>query len=273
MDRYTWRTGVVEVLMIAVALVVAVPVVVLVNLALRPPSDTSSPLIPSLESNLDNFGKAWTTGNLGAAMVNSLVVTVVSVVFIIVFASLAAYPLARSTQRWSKVAYYGFVIGLLLPFQLALIPLYTLMRDTGLLGTLGSVIVFNIGIQMPFSIFMYTQFIRALPLEYEEAARIDGAGPIRTFTGVVFPLMRAVTGSVVILNVIFIWNDFFTPMLYLSGTRQQTLPVSLYTFTGQYAQQWNVLFAGIIIAILPVLIVYFLMQKTIIRGFAGGLKG
>jgi raffinose/stachyose/melibiose transport system permease protein len=269
---YTWKTLLIEVGMIILAVVFAFPVFILINLALRPASDTRSPLIPSF-TTLQNFIDAWSQAALGGAIINSLIVTIVSTVVIVFLSALAAYPLSRVGRRWSKIAYWVFLTGLLLPFQLALIPLYTTIRDLGLLGNLASLMIFYIGLQMPFSIFVYAQFLRSLPTDYEEAGMLDGAGTFRVFASVVFPLMRPVTGTVAILNAIFVWNDFFTPLLYLSGSGNTTIPVALYQFTGQYSQQWNLLFAGIVIAILPILAAYFAMQRRIIQGFAGGLKG
>jgi raffinose/stachyose/melibiose transport system permease protein len=272
-QRYTWRTGILEVVMIAVAVLFFVPAYVLINLSFRESNDPAGPLELPSTFTMQNYADAWVQGNLGNALVNSTVVSVVSVVVLVLLSALAAYPLARVGRRWSKVAYFGFLIGLLLPFQLALIPLYTTMRDLGLLGTVWSLVLFYIGLQMPFSIFLYTGFLRALPIEYEEAAAIDGAGPCGTFWRVVFPLLRPITGTVVILNVIVVWNDFLTPLLYLSGSGQQTVPVTLYSFVGQYVSQWNLVFAGLVISIAPILIVYFVLQRTVIQGFASGLKG
>jgi raffinose/stachyose/melibiose transport system permease protein len=147
------------------------------------------------------------------------------------------------------------------------------MRDLGLLGTIWSLVLFYVGLQMPFTVFLYTAFLRSLPAEYEEAASIDGAGARQSFWSVVFPLLRPVTGTVVILDVIFIWNDFLTPLLYLSGSGQMTVPVTIYSFVGQYVSQWNLVFAGLVISIAPILLVYFLLQRTVIQGFASGLKG
>lgn len=271
--RYTWRTGVLEIVMIAVAALFFVPAYVLINLSFRESNDPAGPLELPTSFTLHNYADAWVQGNLANALVNSTVVSVVSVAALVVFSSLAAYPLARVGRAWSTAAYFTFLVGLLLPFQLALIPLYTTMRDLGLLGTVWSLVLYYIGLQMPFSIFLYTGFLRALPAEYEEAAAIDGAGPFGTFWRVVFPLLRPVTGTVVILNVLAVWNDFLTPLLYLSGSGQQTVPVTLYSFVGQYVSQWNLVFAGLVISIAPILIVYFLLQRTVIRGFASGLKG
>lgn len=271
--RYTWKTGVLEVVMIVVALLFFLPAYVLVSTSLRETNDQAGALELPTTFTLQNYVDAWNQGHLANALVNSTVVTLVSVAVLVVFSSLAAYPLARVTHRWSKIAYIAFLIGLLLPFQLALIPLYQTMRDLGLLGSVWGLILFYIGLQMPFSIFLYTGFLRALAPEYEEAAAIDGASAGATFWWVVFPLLRPITGTVAILNVIFVWNDFLTPLLYLSGSGVETLPVTIYSFVGQYVSQWNLVFAGLVISIAPILIAYFALQKTVIQGFASGLKG
>jgi raffinose/stachyose/melibiose transport system permease protein len=112
-----------------------------------------------------------------------------------------------------------------------------------------------------------------MPRDYEQAALIDGASQLQAFTQVVFPLLRPVTGTVVILNAIFTWNDFLTPLLYLSGTERQTTPVAISTFVGQFVAQWQLVFAGLVIAIAPILVVYFALQRSIIKGFSSGLKG
>lgn len=273
MNRYTFRTGILEVVMLAVAVIFFIPVYVLVNMSLKFPNDPGTPIQPATQITFSNYVDAWNQAHLGSALVTSGIVTVISTVLIVVFAAFAAYPLARSLRAWSAWAFYGFLVGLLLPFQLALIPLYQTMRDLGLLGNPISLVIFYVGSQMPFSIFLYVGFLRSVPAEYEEAAAIDGAGPVTTFLRVVFPLLRPITGTVAILNVLHIWNDFLTPLLYLSGSGSQTVPVALFSFLGQYVSQWNLVFAGLVISIAPILLVYFLMQKTIIKGFASGLKG
>jgi raffinose/stachyose/melibiose transport system permease protein len=271
--RYTWRTGVLEIVMICVTAIFAIPLYLLLDISLRSPNDTAAPFALPTTFAFSNFAQAWKVGNLGNGLTNSAVVTVVSIAAVVVLASMAAYPLARVTTTSSRATYYVFMIGLLLPFQLAMIPLYTTMRNLGLLGSVWSLVLYYIGLQMPFSIFLYVGFIRALPIDYEEAASLDGANTQRVFWGIVFPLLRPITGTVVILNVLTIWNDFLTPLLYLSGSGQQTITVSLYGFVGQYVSQWNLVFAGLVISIAPVLLTYFILQRTVIKGFASGLKG
>lgn len=273
MNRYSWRTFILEAVMVLVGVVFFLPVYILVNLALKAPDDQSSPLAPVTNFTFQNFSDAWSQANLGQALLTSAFVTVFSVLIIVAISALAAYPLARVTKGWSKWLFFVFMVGLLLPFQLALIPLYTTIRDLGLLGNPISLVLYYAGLQVPFSVFLYTGFIRAVPLDYEEAAAIDGAGPLRSFFSVIFPLVRPITGTVIILNVLHVWNDFLTPLLYLSGSSQQTVPVALFSFVSQYVSQWNLVFAGLVITIAPILIAYFAMQNTIIKGFASGLKG
>ncbi|MFF2631486.1 carbohydrate ABC transporter permease [Microbacterium sp. NPDC058021] len=273
MSRYSKGTFAREIVMLGVALVFVFPVYILVNMSLRPANDTSSPLLPSGQPTFDNFIEAWQQAGLASALWNSAVVTVTSVVLIVAISSMAAYPLARVMSRLSTTMFWIVLVGMMIPFQVALIPLYQTMRDLGLLGSLASLILFYTGSQVPFSVFLYTGFLRTLERDYEEAAALDGAGTFRTFLSIVFPLLRPITGTVVILNAITVWNDFLVPLLYLSGTPQQTVTVALYAFVGQYVSNWPVVFAGLVISVVPVLLAYFLMQKQIIKGFAGGLKG
>ncbi len=259
--------------MVATAVLFFLPVYVLVNMSLRKSSDQAGALDLPTEVTFENFGNAWVQGNLGNALVNSTIVTIVSVGLLVVFAAMASYPLSRIGSKWSNGVYFLFLAGLLLPPQLGMIPLYQTMRDIGLLGSVWGLVLYYVGVQMPFSVFLYSGFLRTMPKEYEEAASLDGASRMQMFWRVVFPLLRPITGTVVILNVLNVWNDFLTPLLYLSGSGQQTVPVTLYSFVGQYVSDWNLVFAGLVISVAPVLIVYFLLQKTVIQGFASGLKG
>ncbi|MFB2554405.1 carbohydrate ABC transporter permease [Herbiconiux liangxiaofengii] len=273
MFRYTWRTAILEAVTILAGLLFLFPIYVLVILAFKAPGDQSPTLGLPQAPTFQNFIDAWQQGALAAALLNSAIVTVVTIVITVVLAAAAAYPLSRVAAGWSKVAYFAFLAGLLLPAQLALLPLYQTVRDLGLLGTLAGVILVGVGSSMPFSIFLYAGFMRSLPAEYEEAAAIDGATSFRTFWSVVFPLLRPITGTLIILTAVATWNDFLNPLLYLSGSDQKTITVSIYGFVGQFGAQWNLIFAAIIISILPILLVYFLLQRYIVQGFAGGLKG
>jgi raffinose/stachyose/melibiose transport system permease protein len=272
-SRYTWRTAILEAVMVLVGLAFLFPVYVLFSLAFKAPGDQSSIIGLPNQPTLENFVNAWQQGGLGGALINSAVVTVVAVGVTVVLAASAAYPLSRVGARWSSVAYAAFLGGLLLPAQLAMLPLYQTVRDLHLLGSLAGVILVNIGTSMPFAVFLYAGFLRALPSEYEEAAAIDGASGLRTFWSIVFPLLKPITATIIVLNAVFTWNDFLTPLLYLSNSGNKTVTVAVYGFSGQFGTQWNLVFAGIVISILPILVAYFLLQRYIVQGFAGGLKG
>ena len=159
------------------------------------------------------------------------------------------------------------------PFQLAIIPLFVAMRDVGLVGNYLGMIVLNIGLLMPLTVFLYMGFIRALPRDYEEAARVDGAGILRTYVKVVFPLLWPVTATVAVLTGIVVWNEFFIALVFLSGSDYQTLPVALYAFVGEYITRWNIIFAGVAIAIAPIVVFYLFAQRHLMRGFSSGVKG
>lgn len=258
----------------ATTLIFLIPVYILVNLSIRPLDDLTPAFIPTSRPTLDNFVTAWTTSSLPGAIVTSAIVTTLSCIIIVTLATMAAYPLARSTARLSTATFYAFLVGLLLPFQLAMLPLYFQMRDIGLIGSIWSLVIIYAGGNLPFAIFLITTFLRAsVPLEYEEASQIDGCGNIRTFWHVVVPLLRPALGTCIILIGVGIWNDFFTPLIYLSGSKQLTIPMSIYQYVGQYVSNWPLIFASLIISMLPILAIYLIFQRYVIQGFAGGLKG
>lgn len=271
--RYTFLTALREVAMIVITMVFFFPIYILLNVAFKLPNDLSPVIQPPSRPTIQNMVEAVEQGGLLSAIGNSIYITFFSVLLIVLISSLAAYPLARVATWWSKWTFGVVMAGLLLPMQLALVPLFQQMGSLGLLGTRTSLLIYFAGSQVPFATFLYVMFMRKLSIDYEEAAKLDGAGPVRAFIYVVFPLMRPVTGTVVILNAIAVWNDFLTPLLYLSGSGNETAPVALYQFVGQYVSRWNLVFGGLLLTMVPILVIYFFMQKRIIQGFAGGMKG
>lgn len=272
--RYGLRTFALELLMIAVAVAFLFPVYALVTLSLKDQRQVAeSPLGLPSSPTFDNFASAWERASFGDALLNSTVITVVSVVVLIAIGSFAAYFIARCQTRLGYGLYVLFLLGIVLPFQLGMIPLFSMVDDAGLLGTYQGMIIFYTGIQLPFTIFLYTGFIRALPDDYADAALIDGASHFRAFRQVVFPLLRPVTGTVLILNAVFVWNDFLTPLLYLGGSEKETIPVRVFSFVGQYVSDYGLVFAGLVLAALPILAIFLVLQKYVIKGFSSGLKG
>ena len=271
---YRPRTFVLELIMVAAAVAFLFPVYALVTLAFKDPGQiANAPLSPPDPPSVDSFGTAWQSASLGSALLNSTLITVSSVVVLIVLGSLAAYFLARQAGRLSYSLYILFLVGIILPFQLGMIPLYQLVNDLGLLGTYQGMILFYTGIQLPFTVFLYTGFIRSLPADYTNAALIDGASHLQAFVHVIFPLLRPITGTVLILNAVHIWNDFFTPLLYLGGSGRETVPVRVFAFVNEYTSDYGLVAAGLVLAALPILLVFLVLQRYVIRGFSSGLKG
>ncbi|MBA4248402.1 MAG: sugar ABC transporter permease [Microbacterium sp.] len=273
MNRYTGRTFVLEVTLWIAAAAFVVPLFALVNLALKAPRNSTGALTIEGEYSLENFARAWVDGKLGPALVNSIVVLVASVLIVLLVASLASYMLARITAGWSRGLFYVFMLGLVIPLQLGVLPLFISMRDIGLNGSILAVILVGAGHSIPFAVFVITMFLRESPLDFEDAAALDGCGPIRIFWYIVVPLMRPALGTVAILAGISIWNSFFVPLLFLSGTGNETLPVRISGFVRTYTADWPAVFAALVISAAPILVAYFALQKYIIQGFAGGLKG
>ncbi|MFK4082926.1 carbohydrate ABC transporter permease [Kribbella sp. NPDC020789] len=271
---YRPRTFVLELVMVAVAVAFLFPVYALVTLAFKDPGQiANAPLSPPNPPSVSSFGEAWQSASLGSALLNSTLITVSSVIALIVLGSLAAYFLARRASRLGYGLYILFLVGIILPFQLGMIPLYQLVNDLGLLGTYQGMILFYTGIQLPFTVFLYTGFIRSLPADYTNAALIDGATHLQAFRHVIFPLLRPITGTVLILNAVHIWNDFFTPLLYLGGSGRETVPVRIFAFVNEYTSDYGLVAAGLVLAALPVLLVFLVLQRYVIRGFSSGLKG
>ena len=273
--RYTIRTGILELVMIASAVVFLIPVYILVNLSIRGPQDNSSPLLPTQDPTLQNFVTAWHAGRIDWAMFTTVYVVAASVFLLVTMGSLASYPLARMTSSFSRWTYMLFMVGLLLPYQMIFVPLYQMFSHVGLLGGRAPIalILFYAGHHLPFTIFLFTSFLRIVPADYDDAASIDGASRLQIFVHVLFPLLGPITGTVIILNTIFIWNDLMTPLLYLSGSRNLTLPVAVYSFVGEYASDWPTIFAGLVLSMVPVVVAYFFLQNKIMQGFAAGIKG
>ncbi|MGC0239631.1 carbohydrate ABC transporter permease [Arthrobacter sp. SD76] len=277
-NRYGPTTLVREVIVIAVALVMLLPFYLLVVMAFKDKQEavTSSPVALPEAPTLDNFITVFTGSGSRSVLLglfNSAIITACSLVLLIALGSIAAYVIARRAGRVSNSAYIFFVVGIILPFQLGMIPAYVALRSTHLVGTHFGMILLYAGLLLPLSVFLYTATARTIPLEYEEAASIDGASKLRVFTTVVFPLLSPATGTVAILAGLVIWNDFFTSLIFLSGSKATTIPVVMYSFVGENVTEWNLVFAVVIVSMIPILAFYLLAQKKFIQGFAGGLKG
>ncbi len=277
MFRYTKWTLAREIIMWACAAVMLLPFYLLVNTALKTTADAiGTPAFePALRPTLDSFVAIFQTGGTGNIFVglfNSAVITAGAVIGLIIFGGVTAYVLTRRLSKVSTTLYYLILVGIVVPAQLGLVPLYIGARTLGLLGSPLGMSVIYVALLMPLAVFLYGGFVRALPTEYEEAATIDGASPFRTYVQVVFPLLAPATGTIAIMTGIIVWNDFFTPLIFLNGSDSATLPVVVYSYVNGIIVQWNNIFAVLIVALLPITVLYLIMQRKFIQGFSGGLK-
>jgi raffinose/stachyose/melibiose transport system permease protein len=277
--RYRKRTLLLEVFVILVVIVGLTPFWILIMTALKSGPDvlTTPAFEPPKSPTLDNFRELLSPSSATSDIIinglkNSAIITIGSIAGLVCFGSITAYALVRGKSRWTTRSYFLFLIAIILPTQLGVLPLYVEARNLGLVGSRVGMVIIYTGVLLPLSVFLYAGFFRTLAPEYEEAARIDGASPLQTFVRVVFPLMAPATGTVAILAGLIVWNDFFTPLIFLNGSDSQTLPVVMYNYVGALVSQWNMIFAIVLISMVPILAFYIFAQKKFIQGFAGGLK-
>lgn len=217
-----------------------------------------------------NLVEAWTVGGLGRFYLNSLLVTGVSVFVVLALASLAAYAFARLTFPGRDAIYYLFLIGLLLPPQTVVIPLFTLLRDLGLLDTYLALILPYSSWPLALTVYLLRSFYRTLPGELEDAARMDGAGLFATYWHVMLPLVRPALVTMAILNAVNLWNELLFALLFIRDESLRTLPAGLLAFYGYYSVDYKLVFAALSIATVPILLLYFVFQRQIIAGLTVG---
>jgi raffinose/stachyose/melibiose transport system permease protein len=206
------------------------------------------------------------------AFINSVVLTVVSVAVLVVLGSMIAYVLQRRSGKLNAAVSLLVLAGLIVPP--AVVPTIWVLQQVGLFKTMPGLILIEIAFGLPFSILLFRAFIAGIPRELDEAARVDGASPIRTFFQVIFPVLKSVIMTVIILQSVAIYNDFQNPLYFLPGTQNATVQLTLFNFQSQFTTQYNLLFAGILLVAIPPLIMFIFFNRKIVEGMAAGsVKG
>lgn len=222
--------------------------------------------------SFDNFIKAFTQMGFLKAFENSLIVTVSATVLVILLAAMLAYYIVRNNNGISKLTFALMVASMIIPFQAIMIPLVSIYGGTlNVLNHRTTLIFMHTGFSMAMSVFMFHGFIRGnVPIALEEAAYIDGCTHAQTFFRIVLPLLKPIISTMVILNSLAFWNDFLLPSLVLTDKKLLTLPLSTYSFYGTYSADYGTIMAGLLLCVMPILILYIVLQKQIIGGVVAG---
>lgn len=263
--------GLIQILLIGNSIVMLAPIVIMVFSAFKTNAQIfQSPFsIPDF-THVASILRVWNETDFLLYMGNSLFVTGASIALILILGTMAAYAIARYEFRGSGFILLFFLAGLTLPLKLAIIPLFIQMRDFGLIDSRLSLIFIYVATGLPTAVFIMTGFIRSLPNELEDAARMDGASEARIMWSVMLPLVRPAMVIAAIQNVVPIWNDFFFPLIFIQNNDLKTLPQGLTTFMGEFGTDWGVLFSGLTLSALPIIILYIALSRQFINGMTAG---
>lgn len=220
--------------------------------------------------DFSNYKSAFENMGFLQAFTNSLIITVAGVALILVFSSMTGYLFVRFKWKMNTVLFFIMLASMTLPFQVIMIPLVMLYGNMHLLDTKLSLLFMYMGFGIPFGVFTFHGFIKGIPFELEESAFMEGSSRFRTFFQIVLPLLKPVIVTLLVLDVLWIWNDYLLPSLVLLSPGQKTLPLSTYTFFSSYSVDFSPLMAGLVMTIVPVLVLYLFLQNQIIKGITEG---
>ena len=262
-------------ILIAWCLVVLFPLYTMLINSVKPQREIfRNPFLPHWPITFDGFQTVWNDGRFDLYFRNSIFVTLVSLTLIILLGSLAAYALAMWRSRWSMLIYVFFIAGLMIPIRLGTINIFQIIQSMGLTDSVFSLIPVYVAMGLPISVFVLTTFIRGLPADLIDAAHVDGAGELRIYRSVIMPLIRPAVATVVIFNLIPVWNDLWFPLIFIRAENQRTVILGVSLLFGQYQTNWTRILSALFMAAIPILILYLLMSKQFIKGLtAGAVKG
>ena len=265
-----------EIVMILLAAVWFIPIYYLIVTTFKTAQEaTANPLGLPKSIAFENYVNAWTNMQYPRALGNTVLITGISVFLVVLFGALAGYAIARNKSKLGNRVFLLFLSGLMIPFQMNIISLYKIVRTSGLMNSMFAVILVNVAINIPQSVFLCKEFIQsAIPIELEEAADIDGCTVFGKFFRIVAPLLKPVASTVTILITLNVWNEFLTPLLFLQSRENDVILQEVARNIGQFSTDWTSLFPMLMLGVAPLMIFYILMQKYIISGVtAGSLKG
>jgi raffinose/stachyose/melibiose transport system permease protein len=224
--------------------------------------------------HVENYVQAFKKANMLKSGLNTIIVTVTGISLIVFFSSLAGYKLSRTSGKLSNAIFLLFVSSMLIPFQTIMVTLTKMAKNLGLQGTPFGLGIVCAGLGVSMAIFLYHGFVKGIPRELDESAKIDGCSEFKTFFIIIMPLLLPITFTIVILNLLWLWNDFLLPVLLLTDFRQYTLVLTINMFFGKYSREWSLILASLILSSIPIVVIFAIFQRWIIQGITdGAVKG
>lgn len=269
----TFHTLISTLLVVVVGVITLYPLVILVSAAFRPSNEVfRNPLgLPDITNlYLENFITAWTVGGFGGYVWNSIVVVGASLILLVFVCSLASYALVQFDLPAEKALLLVIIGGFMFPAQALFVPNFLIMNEAGLLNTRISLILVYVAFSIPFTVFFFRQFFTTIPDGYAEAARLDGVSEFTIFSRIYLPLSIPAILTVSVVQFVWLWNEFLYAIVFLTDDSMRTVPAGLMAFTGRLQTDWGPYTAGIIIAVIPSVIVFYAFQNYFIHGFTRG---
>lgn len=275
MKKINWHIAIVYIVLTLYTLYTLYPIFLMLVTSLKNNLEImKNPAGLPQEWVFDGFVTLFQKENFGRYFLNSIFVTGTSVVILLVVTIMLAYVLARYKSRLSNFLYYFFLVGMMVPLRLGLLSLNDLLYKMGLIDNLWGLVLINVAMNIPYSMFLMAGYIKMIPVSLEESAFIDGANTWTILWKIVVPLIKPCIATTLIYNLVPIWNDAFFPLVFISTKENRTLMQAVMLFFGQYSTNWNLVFSALSLAAIPVIIVYIICSKYLIRGMmAGAVKG
>jgi len=275
MKKINWHIAIVYIVLTLYTLYTLYPIFLMMVTSLKNNLEImKNPAGLPQEWVFDGFITLFQKENFGRYFLNSIFVTGTSVVILLVVTIMLAYVLARYKSRLSNFLYYFFLVGMMVPLRLGLLSLNDLLYKMGLIDNLWGLVLINVAMNIPYSMFLMAGYIKMIPVSLEESAFIDGANTWTILWKIVVPLIKPCIATTLIYNLVPIWNDAFFPLVFISTKENRTLMQAVMLFFGQYSTNWNLVFSALSLAAIPVIVVYIICSKYLIRGMmAGAVKG
>lgn len=273
---YTKKTFGIQIIMTVAAIAFIAPIFIILNYSFKGKRELylSSPLSLPESFNLENYVKAFDKLNLATTFTNTFIYTAVSVLILAILCGTTAWAIARCSHKFFKFCYIYFIVGILIPYQALFLPIYIIGYNLHLTNTRYGIIFMYVATGVSFGVFLMNSFMSTVPIELEEAARIDGCSVIRTYISVVMPILKPAMATLIIMQSFQIWNDYLLASLYVSKKQLKTLTVAIQSLFSAQSSDYTTAMAAIVISVLPIAVLFLSLQKYFIKGMTvGAVKG